>query len=579
MQPLDESDPMEIGRYRLAGRLGSGGMGSVYLGRSPGGRPAAVKVISDQFRNNPQALERFRREVETLRTLRSAYTAALIDSEISAPPYWLATEYVPGPTLDTAVAADGPLPADLCRALLAALAEGLGDIHTHGVWHRDIKPQNVILSATGPQLIDFGIARGSEQTALTQVGSMGTPGYTAPEILTHNNVGPAGDVFALGATIAFAATGRAPYGEGLFAAISYRAVHESVDLNGVEPALAELISACVTRDPRVRLRPDEIVARCQPQASLVDHPAYRHALTSASATMGLPTPPVVQAVTPAGQYQPTMVLPTAPTAPTGTPAPAPAPAAAAPLLHVQETVHFPLPAPGAVPGNTRQRRGRFILMGAAGVAVIAAAVLIAPQYFGQNDKQNEKQSAGNGGGGASEKPKAKTPPDPASLAHVQIMNVKTGHCADILGREKGAVTGPVNDSACLPPDEDNQLWNLEVRYTKKAPNESSLFQMRNTTDGFCMDLPNYEGEPAGTFVSEFVCDGTTSDNQLWWLDKQVDDAAGNQYWIRSYSSNNLCLVLSGPGNYLDGATDAPLKIHPCTDSDSALWTFAKPKTA
>jgi hypothetical protein len=224
-------------------------------------------------------------------------------------------------------------------------------------------------------------------------------------------------------------------------------------------------------------------------------------------------------------------------------------------------------------------------MGAAGVAVIAAGALIATQYFGQNDKQSAGAatptvgSGSNGGDAASKKPQAKTPPDPASLAQVQIVNVKTGHCADILGREKGAATSPVNDSACLPPDEDNQLWNLEVRYPKKAPDGTSLFQMRNTTDELCMDLPNYGGEPAGAFVSEFVCDGTTDDNQLWWLDKQVDNAAGNQYWIRSFSSNNLCLVLSGAGDYLDGATDAPLKIHPCTDSDSALWTFAKPKTA
>jgi serine/threonine protein kinase len=305
-----------------------------------------------------------------------------------------------------AVAEHGPLPADLCRALLAALAEGLTDIHTHGVWHRDIKPQNVILSATGPQLIDFGIARGSEQTALTQVGhSMGTPGYTAPEILTHNDVGPAGDVFAIGATIAFAATGRPPYGEGLSTAIAYRSVHENIDLDGVDPALADLISACVARDPHVRLSPDEIIARCRPQASLVDHPAYHHALTSSSTTTALPTPPAIPAVPPPDQLPQTTVLPAAPAGaemattalPTGTPPAAP--------LHVPEFVQAPgvafndhgaqsfhPSAPGSVPRYTRQRRGRFILMGTAGVAALAA-VLIVAQHSGQNNTQSAGATA------------------------------------------------------------------------------------------------------------------------------------------------------------------------------------------
>jgi serine/threonine protein kinase len=126
---LDDSDPSHIGRYRLVGRLGEGGMGRVYLARSPGGRPAAVKVINDHLRHDEHALSRFRREVETLGTVRSAYTASLIDAELDTPPYWLATEYVPGPTLHAAVATNGPLPADLARVMLAALAEGLEAIH------------------------------------------------------------------------------------------------------------------------------------------------------------------------------------------------------------------------------------------------------------------------------------------------------------------------------------------------------------------------------------------------------------------------------------------------------------------
>jgi serine/threonine protein kinase len=142
-------------------------MGTVYLGSTPGGRPVAIKVFGGQLAHEERALERFRREVDTLHTVRSAYTASVIDCGLDTPPYWFATEYVPGRTLRSAVSGSGALPAPLCRNLLAALAEGLSDIHVHGVLHRDDKPQNIILSPVGPQLIDFGIARGSGQTALT----------------------------------------------------------------------------------------------------------------------------------------------------------------------------------------------------------------------------------------------------------------------------------------------------------------------------------------------------------------------------------------------------------------------------
>nr|BBJ52056.1 hypothetical protein SAVMC3_46850 [Streptomyces avermitilis] len=186
-------------------------MGQVYLGRSPGGRLVAIKVIRDEITDHPEALARFRREVETAGAVRSAYTANLIDASLDAAPYWLATEYVSGPTLGGAVTERGPFPPDSARRLFAALAEALASVHGYGVTHRDLKPQNVILSGQGPLLIDFGIARNTTDTALTQTGlAPGTPGFTAPEVLTHNQVTSAADVFALGATIANAATGRPP---------------------------------------------------------------------------------------------------------------------------------------------------------------------------------------------------------------------------------------------------------------------------------------------------------------------------------------------------------------------------------
>jgi hypothetical protein len=263
VEPLQPTDPTTIGRYRVTGRLGAGGMGSVFVGLSPGGRPAAVKVIHESFQGDAEALARFRREVETLRTVRSAYTAALIDSQTEVAPYWLATEYVPGPTLHAAVENTGPFAADACYGMLAALAEGLADIHSHGICHRDLKPRNVILAATGPQLIDFGIARGDGQEGITRAGyAVGTPGYTAPEMLAGDPVTPAADVFALGATIAFAATGRPPYGGGTVTTVSLRAMNGQVDLVGIDPGLAQLLRACAAVDPAQRPAPKAIIEAC-----------------------------------------------------------------------------------------------------------------------------------------------------------------------------------------------------------------------------------------------------------------------------------------------------------------------------
>ncbi|MBB1254171.1 serine/threonine protein kinase [Streptomyces sp. OF3] len=275
MDALRPADPEHIGRYVLLGRLGAGGMGQVYLGRSPGGRLVALKVIRDEFTDRLDAFARFRREVETVQLVRSAYTASLIDANLVAAPYWLATEYVSGPTLSRAVAARGPIPIQTCLGVFAGLAEGLAAVHSFGVTHRDLKPQNVMFSAQGPQLIDFGIARGEGQAALTETGyAPGTPGFTAPEVLLNNEVGPRADVFALGATMAYAATGRPPFGNGEAAGVSYRAVHETIDVDGVDTQLATLIRACVEKKPSSRPQLQEVIAHCSVQTALAEDPTY-----------------------------------------------------------------------------------------------------------------------------------------------------------------------------------------------------------------------------------------------------------------------------------------------------------------
>ncbi|MEU3777459.1 serine/threonine-protein kinase [Streptomyces sp. NPDC032472] len=374
MEPLRDVDPAHIGAHALLARLGAGGMGQVYLARSPGGRLVAVKVIREEITGHPEALSRFRREAETVRAVRSAYTANLIDASLAAPPFWLATEYVAGPTLGHAVAQRGALPADTCRRLFAALAEGLASVHAYGVTHRDFKPQNVILGAQGPQLIDFGIARGVGETALTQDGQApGTPGYTAPEVLLGGEAGAAADVFALGATLAYAATGRPPFGTGVAATVSYRAVHEPVDVAGVEPGLAALIEACVAKDPGERPGLPEVIARCGVRDALVDDPVY----------LGLGT---------LGEAVPLHEMRTQGP---GMPVPGSAPAGYTPTGYAGATV----PAPAA-------RRGRTAAWVAAGVAL---AVVGAVAVWQLGPGGGHDAAGGRGGGSAAQTPGAQTP--------------------------------------------------------------------------------------------------------------------------------------------------------------------------
>ncbi|MGV9941069.1 protein kinase domain-containing protein [Streptomyces sp. NPDC003401] len=401
MHPLTDADPDRIGRYRLTGRLGAGGMGTVYLGSTPGGRPVAVKVIGGQLAHEERALERFRREVDTLHTVRSAYTASVIDCGLDTAPYWFATEYVPGPTLHAAVSASGALPAPLCRSLLAALAEGLCDIHVHGVLHRDVKPQNIILSPVGPQLIDFGIARESGQTALTQAGlTAGTPGFTPPEAFDGEEVGFAADVFALGATLAFAATGRPPFGEGAFPAVAYRTVHGDIDVEGVEPGLAAIITACTDRDPARRPAPERIVELCQSHTSLANDPTYQRIAASATTAEGaVRTPAAAPTELDASRTAPAARPHEAPTVVAAQP-PAPTrawPAGAAAAPGPSDGPPGTAPDLPAAPAAGRRGPGRTTVLAVtavAGAGALAAALLVLQPWQGEKEPAGARAGAG-----------------------------------------------------------------------------------------------------------------------------------------------------------------------------------------
>ncbi|MEU5411440.1 protein kinase domain-containing protein [Streptomyces clavifer] len=280
--------PEYAGQYRLEACLGAGGMGVVHLARSPSGLQLAVKVVHRQHAADPEFRARFRQEVAAARRVSGAFTAPVVDADPTAALPWMATLYVPGPTLSAQVKRNGPMsPAEL-RRLTAGLAEALRDIHRAGVIHRDLKPSNVLLPDSGPKVIDFGISRPYDSDLRTETGKLiGSPPYMAPEQFQRpREVGPAADVFALGAVLVHAATGRGPFDSDSPYIVAYQVVHDEADLTGVPGDLAGLVGRCLAKDPAERPTPDEIMAALHPPSyeATAFIPAQRRPAASAAGT-------------------------------------------------------------------------------------------------------------------------------------------------------------------------------------------------------------------------------------------------------------------------------------------------------
>jgi serine/threonine protein kinase len=320
VDPLAAEDPRQVGGFRLQARLGAGGMGRVYLGYSPGGRPVAVKVVHPDLARDPEFMQRFRREVAAAQAVSDAYTAAVVGAGPDDSPPWLATTFVPGPPLATLVAQAGPLPEDAVWRLAGGLAEALQAIHAQGLVHRDLKPGNILIAPDGPRVIDFGISRTTSGTVVTATHTtIGTPAYMSPEQAQGLAVGPASDIFSLGSVLAFAATGVAPFGGGEAFAIGFRVVHGEPDLTRVPPPLRPVIDACLEKDSAARpdlsdlvqavaagsaAHPDITPGKFWPDqvSAVLESPTF--ALTLPPLTMTPPSGPATQAVSPA-RYEPT----------------------------------------------------------------------------------------------------------------------------------------------------------------------------------------------------------------------------------------------------------------------------------
>ncbi|MEU9455892.1 serine/threonine-protein kinase [Streptomyces sp. NPDC048277] len=389
MRSLDPTDPPAVGGYPLLARLGAGGMGQVFLSRTSSGRPLALKTVRGEFGQDPGFEERFAREIASNDQVRSPWTVAVVD--YSAPgqrPQWLATEYVPAPTLADWVERHGPLPETAVRILAAELAEGLGTVHRAGLAHRDVKPSNVLLARRHPLLIDFGIARAADDTRHTRTGGViGSPGYMAPEQVTGGAAAGPGDVFSLAAVLVYAATGQGPFlrrGEEPSAAqLLYRIAHEEPVLDDVPPSLAPLLAACLHKSPRSRPTTRELLERLGSAATdwatdLVPGLAQDLAAREAELRSLLDASPAVAA--------PPVAPPVAPTAtgfgPPPYVPPSAVPAGNGPMLAPAGPTGAVTP-PSAPRGAARARNP--VVVVASGVLAVAAAVTVALWANGAGD--------------------------------------------------------------------------------------------------------------------------------------------------------------------------------------------------
>lgn len=311
-QPLGSGDPAEVGPYRLEAVLGAGGMGRVYLGRTPAGSEVAVKLVHREYAGDRSFRKRFEQEVAAARRVQGLYTVPVVDADLQADEPWLATAYVPGPSLQHAVDDGGPpgrspggdpLPVDAALGLTARVAEALQSIHAAGVIHRDLKPSNIILTAEGPKVIDFGIARAADVTSVTGTGMRaGTPAYMAPEYIRGQELTEAVDVFALGLVAHFAVTGRLAFGGGSAHSVTYRILEQEPDLDDCPELVRTVVARCLEKDPQRRPTPAEVIQLCRRTPTTVEpvvdvhsaptQPASRPVATVPSGSPDVGGPPV-----------------------------------------------------------------------------------------------------------------------------------------------------------------------------------------------------------------------------------------------------------------------------------------------
>ncbi|MCX4632583.1 MULTISPECIES: protein kinase domain-containing protein [unclassified Streptomyces] len=484
MKPLETGDPTSLGegRYRLVGRLGQGGMGVVYLGRSQSGRAVAVKVVRPELSTEPGFKRRFADEVAAARRVGGFHTAPVVDADPDGEPAWLVTAFVPGPTLQAVLARVGSLPLDTLTVLAAGLAEALEAIHRAGVIHRDLKPANIIVAEDGPRVIDFGIARALDGTSLTQTGlQVGTPGFLAPEQLTGGGaVTPAVDMFALGVVLTQAAGG-APFGDGPSAARHFKVVYEEPDLTAVPGELREAIGACLSKDPAARPTPAAFL-----DTLTVRHPDGGSWLPEAATQLLPPPEPAARPTVPDGPSDTAQDL----AVPDAVP-----PVVAEPRTEQPRTVTGPAarlsPAPAQVPqADTERPRRRRAVVAAVLVASVAVVGLYVWQPWTDSTKDNSKPGAATPTGSAPAP--APFPADPL-LIRQDTAPGWPGTCHSVIARRDAATEKPLGLIAGVAGACDTlPQW---------SPDRRSFAFTRSTPEGTAVWTANADGSNARRITS------------------------------------------------------------------------------
>ncbi|MGW2630973.1 serine/threonine-protein kinase [Streptomyces chattanoogensis] len=521
-QPLEGDDPKAVAGYRLTAKLGSGGMGKVYLSYTPGGRPVAIKVIRPEFSEDAEFRRRFKQEVQSAQRVQGLFTAPVIDSDPDGASPWLATAYVPGPSLSAAVAEHGKLPVPTVLLLVAGIAEALQVIHGAGIVHRDLKPSNVLLAADGPRVIDFGIARAADATSLTSSGvTVGTPTFMAPEQAAGSTVTPATDIFALGQVAAYAAIGTPAFGEGTSHGVLYRIVHEEPDLTGLPEELRELVTRCLAKDAADRPSVAEVIALCgeaSGQTQLRRPEDWLPTAVAADITTRTAAPAPVQAPPP--PVEAPTAQPAAPQAPAQPPAPPTAtvpshpqtpppgfgPAAQEPTANITAPLTQVAGAPAAtgptaaVPAAQppaaaqppkKKRKGLVTALALVCMLAFAGAGGTAVYYVMKGDDQKAKNQAADAGNkGGKKKPKdAGASPAP------------TGGTTASPGTQGGGSGAPVKD----PEPVDNKDFDLSDDYHLTFSDDP--LKARSSDDGevdFVYDDNEFTDDTVSTSTGKMV---------------------------------------------------------------------------
>lgn len=554
---LEAGDPRQVGRYRIVARLGAGGMGQVFLGRSPGGRSVAVKVVRAELAQDAGFRRRFAREVAAARRVTGVFTAAVLDADLEGAPAWLATEYVPGMSLGEAVERQGPWPESAVLALGAGLAEALEAIHGAEVVHRDLKPSNVLLASDGPRVIDFGISVTDGVSGLTQTGMViGTPGFMSPEqLMTGGQVGPASDVFSLGAVLVFAATGAGPFGSATPHALYYRIVHEEPGLSGLPPALGAVAARCLAKEPGQR----PTVAALLEELSRHLRDERYEAPGSRSAFGWLPraVAQALQEQRPAGVAQAgNSVSATDPSAPTRTGraeergGPVHPPTALAPPTPATPPV--PLTPPGqAIPAASRSRRqvlASVAALGAAGIAFTGWR-LVGDSSDNGGAPSRDSSSPGSGGDGSGSRAKSGSErwslPDFTALSAATVAD-GTVYVYGFEGKDKDAKGLHALDAA---NGVRRWIFPLDASMKRSAAADGTVYLADR--DGRLLALDAVTGKRRWTFDAVRVTAPAVADGMVYVCGSKgrliaLDATTGKQRWLYQYPRKHVTSALPAP---------------------------------